>query len=77
MQTAITPFVPAQQAKALPVCGWVPPGGCVVYQADCAPYPPNTPFCQPKPVPVSSEVTLALMVTAVIVIAALAIRRKP
>lgn len=41
-------------------------------------YPADVVLCPPPaPVPVSSEVTLALMVTAVFVIAAVAIRRKP
>lgn len=44
--------------------------GCV-YPADVVICPP------PTPVPVDNEVTLALMVTAVIVIAIAAIRRKP
>lgn len=61
--------------KALPVCGYHPPGQCVVIQPDCT-YPPNTPFC-PVPaahsVPTTNDIALALMVLLVVIIAAFAV----
>lgn len=77
MATDITAFVPAP--KALPVCGYAPPGGCVTVQPDCT-YPPGTNFCvapgNPYAVPVDGGVMLAVVVLLLVVVAGIALGRK-